>query len=71
MIDVELERLAGDKFEMLREQGFVVCGLLLRKDLPTRVDCCSVSEQGKVVWHDALLTLGCAGADAVWDGGEI
>jgi hypothetical protein len=60
--DVEFDGVAASKLEMLREQGFEPCGVVMRKVGPTGVQVHTLSLEARVCWLDPVSVLGAEGA---------
>ena len=59
--EVEFDGVAASKLEMLREQGFEPCGVVMRKVGPTGVQVHTLSLEARVCWLDPVSVLGAEG----------
>jgi hypothetical protein len=51
-MEISLQEVAKAKVEMFEEQGFELCGVLMKQHTPSGVKFVTVSRQGIADWHD-------------------
>lgn len=60
-VEANFSGVALSKLEMLKDQGFEVCGVVMRQVRPTGVSVTTLSYEARVAWLDPVSVLGAQG----------